>query len=259
MIDHHVHLGKDTKTKFYLDPKTISNRLDLFNLKGAIIFACPHQNNSKFNPYEKANNQVYSASLINKRLIPFMFVHPILDKLEYVTKEETKFKGFKLYPRSINQEYSYDYISDRRIIDLISESKKPAIFHTGFREGSRIKDLIWILERKDSPVIFVHSGDLIDEDLQRASRYPNVYIDVAPLNTMLEREFFVDKNKRNKAVSKLNVDNILNYLSNLFGKQRVLWGSDSPWCDNLIEEGYKKEIEILEKMRKLGFSNNLFL
>ena len=35
-----------------------------------------------------------------------MFIHPILDELDYIEKTEKKFSGFKLYPRALNIEYN---------------------------------------------------------------------------------------------------------------------------------------------------------
>ncbi len=43
-----------------------------------------------------------------------------------------------------------------------------------------------------------------------------------------------------------------------FGKQRILWGSDAPWCDNLIERGYEEEVTVSRKMQELGLTSKLF-
>ena len=256
MIDHHIHLGKDTLTGFYLETKTLSKRLDKFNLSGAIVFSCPNVRYNKKNPYKEGNKKIINASLNDQRFIPFLFVHPYLDRLDYLEREADSFKGFKLYPRASDMEYSYNDISNRRIIDLIIESTKPVIFHTGFRDGSRIKDLIWILERKKSPVVLVHSGDLIEEDLIKASKYEQSYIDVAPLATMLERDFFVNPQRRPFKLRELASKKVLNYLKNIFGSERIVWGSDSPWCDYLIKEGYEKEVRISKLMEELGLNKS---
>lgn len=258
MIDHHVHLGKDNRTGFSLDPKTLSSRLDFFNIEKAIIFACGSDpKNNITNPYRSSNEVVLKASYQDNRFIPFMFIHPLLDKLDYVEKNERNFFGFKFYPRATDIEYHYGVVCCKRILDLIIESHKPVIFHTGFREGNRIKDLIWILERKKSPVVFAHSGDLIDKDLKMASKYENVFIDISPLATMLERNFFIDLKRRSKGMKELNIKKILKYLENLYSKERIIGGTDTPWCDNLIENGYEKEIDVLRKMKELGFPNKL--
>ncbi len=188
MIDHHVHLGIDPKTGFSLDAKTLSNKLDLFGIEKTIIFACPNQK-TQVNPYKSSNEEVLKASYQDCRFIPFMFIHPLLDRLDYLEKNLKNFLGFKIYSEATEMQYSYLSLSDKKTTDLIAESSKPVIFHTGFKEGSRIKDLIWILERKSSPVVFVHSGRLIDEDLKKASQYENVFMDVSPLVTMLEGDF----------------------------------------------------------------------
>jgi len=256
MIDHHVHLGTDCRTSFSLDIKTLSKRLDSFGIEKAIVFACPNQKR-EINPYKEFNGNILEASRQDNRVLPFMFIHPLLDELSYIEKNQEKFSGFKLYPRAVDMEYHYGFISSSRILDLIVESSKPIIVHTGFRIGNRIKDLSWLLERKKSPVVFVHSGDLMDEDLRDSSRYENSFVDVSPLITMIEKDFFVGAERRDKKLKELSPDKILNYLKSLYGKERIIGGTDSPWSDNLIENGYEREINVLRRMEECGFPNKL--
>jgi len=256
MIDHHIHLGKDALTGFSLSEEMVTKRLDKFHLGGAVVFSCPNISYTNENPYSKNNKKVYKSSIDEKKFIPFMFVHPLLDRFGYIEREQEKFKGFKFYPRAVSMEYHYKDISNRRIIDLVSESSKPAVFHTGFREGSRIKDLVWMMKRKKSPLVFVHSGDLIERDLKIASKYENVFIDISPLATMISKNFFINSNRRHPNLKILTPKNILSHLKNLFGIERIVWGSDSPWCDNLINEGYNEEIKISRVMDKEGFNKS---
>ena len=208
------------------------------------------------NPYSIQNQETYQASLEDSRLIPFMFVNPFLDDLYEVIKEENKFRGFKLHPRAREMNYHFRNLRKNRITEFLLESEKPIIFHTGYRDISRIKHLQWFAANAKKPVVFAHSGDLIDNDLQLIKSYENVFIDVSPMQTMIDRDFFVDSPQRALTLPKLNPDLILNYLGNLFGKEKIVWGSDTPWSDYLIPDGYKKEIAIGRKMQHKSFKSS---
>jgi predicted TIM-barrel fold metal-dependent hydrolase len=258
MIDCHVHIGYDEKTQFSLNQKDLSKKIDQFELDGAVIFSCPNVKIKNEDPFKDANNLVLEASKKDNRLIPFMFVHPFLDSPLYVQNFQDHFKGFKLYPKTVGMEYSYRPLRGE-IIDLLGETGKPLLFHTDFREGHRILDLIHLIKRISNPCLLAHCGDLINEDLREASELPNVIIDVSPMATMIERGFYIDTEKRNKKLEILRTDSILDYLFELFGNERIIWGSDSPWCDHLSGRGYESEIEILRKMEERGLKTPSFL
>jgi len=258
IIDHHVHLNSDPKIGFCLDWRTVSHRLDHYELDGAIIFSTPNVSYSNKNPYLGVNRMILQASKDDKRLIPFSFIHPFYDETANFEKEHEQFKGFKLHQRARHLEYSYGQLHKSKVAEFIISTNKPVFFHTGYREGARIKDLSYVAENRKSHLVFSHSGDLIDSDLRLVKKYENVYIDVSPLVTMIERNFFVELPRRSTELRILNISNILNYLAKLFGKKRIIWGSDSPWCDNLIEEGYRKEVDVGKYMLEEGFCTNIF-
>ncbi len=258
MIDHHVHIGYDKKTAFSLFQKDLSERLNKYKLDGAIVFSCPNVQPKERNPYQEGNALVLATSRKDKRLIPFMFVHPFLDRTNYISDNQNSFRGFKLYPKSLDMEYDYRKLNGTTTEFLI-HTQKPIIFHIDAREGHKISDLVSFIKKKDSgKIVLAHSGDLIEEDLIFASEYPFIFMDTSPLATMLHNKFFADTYMRPKQLKTLTVYSILNYLIEKFGKQRLLWGSDAPWCDNLIKGGYEKEVAISRKMQKLGLTSKLF-
>lgn len=257
MIDHHVHLGYDEKTHFSLIPEELSKRLDRFGLEGAIIFSCPNVSLKNKNPFEEGNRLVFEASRRDKRLIPFMFIHPILDEFSYIQSSQRSFMGFKLYPKTTGMEYDYRDLN-KDVKGVLDEIRKPLLFHTGSKEGHRIMDLIHFIRDTSNRCILVHCGDLIDEDLRAAAELPNTIIDISPMATMIERGFYTGSKNRDKKLKILTADYIIDYLIWLFGPERIVWGSDAPWCDYLIKGGYKREVEILRKMERKGLKNSIF-
>jgi len=258
MIDHHVHLGYDKRTTFSLSQKDLSERLERYKLEGAIVFSCPNVQIKERNPYKEGNTLVLTASKEDKRIIPIMFVHPFLDRINYVEENQNLFRGFKLYPKASGMEYDYRKLNGITTEFLI-HTQKPIIFHINSREGHKISDLApFIKKKKGGLIVFAHSGDLIEKDLMFASEYPFVFIDISPLATMLHNKFFAETRRRPKQLKTLSVYSILDYLSEKFGKQKILWGSDAPWCDNLLERGYEAEVTISKKMQELGLTSKLF-
>ncbi len=257
MIDHHVHIGYDEKTHFSLSQNEISRRIDEFGLEGAVIFSCPDVPVTNENPFENANSLVLESSKADKRLIPFMFVHPFLDNPSYIQHIQGFFRGFKLYPKSNGMEYDYKKLNGD-VSDILAGTSKPLLFHTDFRDGHRISDLVHFIKRVSNPCLLAHCGDLIDSDLKAVSELPNAMIDISPMATMIERGFYTDAEKRSKKLKNLTVDSILEYLFELFTPERIVWGSDSPWCDHLTKKDYEGEIEILRKMEEAGVKDSLF-
>ena len=206
----------------------------------------------KRNPYAEANREILDNSKKDERFLPFMMVHPMYDDLNYLNTHYHLFKGFKIYPRSKGMEFSYCEIADYEVMKFLADSKKPVLFHTGYREGERISAISWFAKESTGSVIFAHSGDLIAKDIKIASEYPNVLIDICPLATMIENNFFVSEDRRPRELKgKLTTQKVLEYLKGLFGK-RIICGSDSPSCDQLLKDGYLREIEVAKEMKKMG-------
>jgi len=255
MIDHHVHLGTDCKTGFSLTLEELLEKMELFGLDKSVVFSPPNVK-PKINPYQRENEQISSSCKDHPRIIPFMFVHPFLDEIEYLWDFSPEFQGFKLSSRGKDMEYHYQDLRYSRVIDFLLSTNKPLLFHTGYRDTTRIKHLIKIIKDTKSPIVFAHAGDLIEEDLIEISQYENVFIDISPMATMLKLGFFTDERNRPEELKKLTIRGILSYLERIFGKKRIVWGSDSPWCDNLLLEGYKREIEVGRLMFQEGFNSS---
>ena len=247
-IDHHVHLGIDWKFNYSMSGNEIIILMNRFGIDQSIVFPCPFQDFSYENPYSIANGYVlHSAMTFSNKLIPFMFVHPFMDTKEEVEGLANKFQGYKFY----NQAGEYDYrdLSSSNIADYIFNQKKPVVFHIGATKKGKPSTLIDTVDSfPETPFYLAHSGRLFKQDLENLSSRPNVYIDVSPLATMCNKGYFARKELRSPEVDINNPKSVLNYLYGLFGKDRVVWGSDAPWSIKLLDNGYSKEIEILEIM-----------
>ncbi len=252
IIDHHVHLGTDNKSGYKLEPKELINLMNQYGINQSIVFSCPFQDFTKENPYHNPNNYILkSAGLSKGRLKPFMFIHPFLDTRKEVETLANTFSGFKLYCQA--GEYDYNKLSSSHIADFVFGQKKPVIIHTGRTDKSRPKSLLDVITSfPKTPFYFAHAGRLFDDDLEQLSSKKNVYVDVSPLATMCSNpKFFAGKEQRKSNIEIDNPESVLRYLYSLFDKDKILWGSDAPWCINLLESGYTKEVEILKIMGSL--------
>lgn len=255
MIDHHVHIGTDSVTGFSLTLEELLEKMDLFDIDKSVVFPCPNMKINT-NPYREENERICLSCKNNPKIVPFMFVHPFLDEIGYLKDLSPEFEGFKLYSRGRGIEYYYSDLYGSKLLDFLISTKKPLLFHTGYRDRTRIKYLAKLVKETKSPIVFAHAGDLIERDLVEVAQYENSFIDVSPIATMLKLNFFTNEKNRSAELRELTTSRILSYVEKLFGKKRVVWGSDSPWSDNLISEGYKKEVGIGKLMYMKGFDNS---
>lgn len=62
---------------------------------------------------------------------------------------------------------------------------------------------------------------------------------------------------RPSELKNLNQEKVVEYLHKKFPK-RLLWGTDSPWCDNLSKEGYKGEVDLMKRLDLENICVNIF-
>ena len=161
----------------------------------------------------------------------------------YFREASKEFRGYKIHQRAEGMEYHYRDLLKSPVISLLLESEKPIIFHTGYKDEARVKNLTELINRTRSPIALAHAGDLIENDLTEISACENVFIDISPLVSMLKCDFFACSENRSLELTELTMGGVLDYLENVFGNDKIVWGSDSPWCDNLIPNGYEAEVE----------------
>ncbi|MEM4605457.1 MAG: amidohydrolase family protein [Candidatus Pacearchaeota archaeon] len=255
IVDHHVHLGTDLRTGLSLSLEELLCRMEKYTISRAVVFPMPNVFPS-LNPYKKENLKIYEYSLFDNRIIPFMFVHPFLDNEEYFTSNERFFKGFKLYCSAKDLEYKYNLLRFSSIFNNLLTSSKPKISHIGLDEGERPKDLLDFCSSSNANIIITHCGRFFLDDLKEISVFENVYLDISPFLTMIKNQDFVPKFKK-FFLSKEHPIKITDYFLNLFN-ERVLFGTDSPWCDLLLEGGFNKEINFYLGNHLYKYFANLF-
>jgi predicted TIM-barrel fold metal-dependent hydrolase len=258
LIDSHVHLGKDYyKTGYSLSKEELLKKMDKFQIDKSIIFSCPNVFPFDKNPYEKENQFIINSAHTEPRLIPFMFVHPWKDTIEYIHSNQNFFKGFKIACNARNMEYCYDDLFNNPVMNLISSMGKPLIVHIGLKERQRAKNLVQLLKRYKSKVVLAHSARLFSYDLDLISKFPNVYLDLSPLNVLIScNNFLPPASELPRIIKDKKPAEIINYLSSLFEK-RLIWGTDTPWCDNLCLEGYEKEVKLYRELNLENSCSNL--
>lgn len=252
IIDYHVHLGEDKKYGYVLKPSKLLKLMNKHKIDRSVVFACPNKDFDRENPYSLSNRYIlYSSQKSNGRFIPYMFVHPFLDTKKEVESFSNSFYGFKIYCQA--GDYDYNTLNESSIADYVFGQKKPVVVHTSRTSKSRPLSLLDVVESfPETPFHFAHCGRLFEYDLETLATRNNVYIDISPLATMCSKpKFFVSEEKRKPQIDIQDPKSVLKYLNNVFGKEKVLWGSDAPWSNNMLHNGYKREIEILQMMEEM--------
>ncbi len=258
IVDHHVHLGRDNKTGYSLNGKALFSKMDKYGIDRSVVFSCPNVVPLDCNPYIDGNSFVLDAASNNSRLIPFMFVHPHKDSLEYLESAASLFEGFKIYSSAEGMAYDYSSLESSEIFDFMSSSRKPLLAHTSLSGEGSAKSLVNLASYYNGPFLVAHAARLNLGDLELLSRHQNVHIDISPFSTMLENPNFLDKSYlKEECFSKLDPFAIVGYLYKLF-EGRLIWGTDSPWCDELSEKGYGKEVELFRKLNIAASFKTLF-
>lgn len=256
IIDHHVHLGKDyNKTNYSLSADELISQMDSCGVDKSVIFSCPNIKPSSKNPYEKENNFILSKSSV--RLIPFMFIHPYFDDVKYIKSLHKDFLGFKIYCSAKDVAYNYRNIQNTDVFNFVKSTGKPLIAHIGVNEGERAKDLVNAINSYEGEFIVAHAARFFDEDLKEISKIKNVYLDLSPLNIMLSYPRYLPlKTEFSIKLSIFSPENVLKYLYDLF-ENRLIWGTDSPWCNFIRSNGYAEEVSLYKKLNLETICHNI--
>ncbi len=245
-IDYHVHIGYDEfRTKFNISEEEVISRMEQYGIDKSVIFACPNVYPKKENPYLIENKKIFQISEKHGNLIPFMFVHPHRDNLEMILENELLFKGYKIYCNAAEMDYSYETIHDCEVMKYLSKRDKPFIFHIGKDKGHGVENLSKFVSNTDSPIILAHVGRFKKESLKNAAKFPNTFVDITPLKVLIENPYHVSKEFKFTEDITENYKIIADFLIPLFDK-RLLWGTEGPWIDNFIQDGFKGENEVFD-------------
>lgn len=248
MIDIHAHINLNKK---YLRHSEVTTE-DFFknylknNLKASVIMINPapsdiccelghfvqhkaKQNNEMFvqctvcdkityegiDPYHDENIKMLELCYNRKEnLLPFVCLSMANSTIKneinfFETNFKDKFVGWKLHPSLCNC----------CLDDCIFDSKRPIIIHTATREPATAKHAIQFAKNYSGNVLLCHAASLDYSVLEAAKNMKNIFFDVCPLGTLIQK--FGEKD-------------LLEFVRSM-PKDRLLFGSDVPWGETESE------------------------
>lgn len=177
-----------------------------------------------------------------ERIVGFGALKP-RDKEENLLKrfnflKQNHVKGIKLHAQYNKFNVKIHQREITRVLELISENKMIALFHSGSHYD--IKDLAPILKKIDDiPIILGHSGlaPQVDQAINLAIQFSNVYLETSgqPYDYLIE---YMVKNPN-------------------IGVERVIFGSDLPTLDPTFEMMKILTLSISESEKQLIFYDNM--
>ncbi|MCB2180789.1 MAG: amidohydrolase family protein [Desulfobulbaceae bacterium] len=187
----------------------------------------------------------WSHSIQNERIIPFPSFHPAspnaLDEIETIHQEG--FKGVKLHP------YYQDFFLDEKRLETqfekISDLGLIVVMHTGFDIGfprelradpSKIANLMKIFPNLKFIATHMGSWQQWDEVLDILAG-KNVYLDIA---------FSLEYLSADKALQ----------IINSHSADKLLFGSDSPWADQLDTINLLKSLKLKKTLEEKILGGN---
>lgn len=265
LIDCHVHIGKDDRMGYELTSTELQRIMKLHNVEYAVIFPCPWDYSKP--TYAHKNETIIQVANEFNNLIPALLIDPTsLDSIILsiqLIESSSKVKALKFYPPA--QNYDPQSVISSKIWETAILYQLPLIFHTSlvYEQTAGILD---VAEKYPYPVIAAHAFRLSNQLLMRASRIPNLYIDVSPMNTFiaLANTLAVPNKERPRELQDtfLNPKVVTEYLFELM-KGQLIWGSDLPWSLNLHDsEGewhYLQTLDAPMVERMMQNAKNIFL
>jgi len=248
--------------------------LNTFNVEKAVVipFPSPRMANEEDEFWYHYENDLTLCACeeYKNRLYPALAFHPY-DKrnIEFLIRmiKEGKVIGLKFHPRAI--QIPYEALISNPVLEIASEYDIPIILHIGSgreeefrRRGMDIslRSALYVSEaHRDNIFIFTHLGRL-HRCLEDALRADNVYVDTSALTLKGIWNGFVAIDAWAEIVD-LSPREIIEFLVDLGFQDKLLWGSDMPFClsyeaelsyvlDANIDERSKRRI-LYENARKI--------
>ncbi|MFQ6075582.1 MAG: amidohydrolase family protein [Candidatus Bathyarchaeia archaeon] len=198
IIDAHVHLGNNPKTKYYT-LKELRRDLGEASAQGAVVFAFPEDMYRTIDSEEsrvRANEYVLEASKSSRDIYPFYFVWN-----DYLIPENLdEYLGIKWHRHADEPRYDYEDPRCGRILEKIRDLGLPVLLEEEFEPTLR-----FIERNPELRVVIPHMGRMNGgyELMDAFFNDPNVYFDTSVASP--------------EAISRV-IDNV--------GVERVIFGSD---------------------------------
>lgn len=205
------------------------------------------------------NDFAYELNCTHDNLISFGAMHPDFSdyKAELLRMKNLGLKGVKLHPNY--QNCYFDDIRYKRIVDAATALDLIILIHAGIDIGlpeptyatpQRIKSVV--SEVKPEKLILAHMGSwcMWDEVLEVLAG-SNVYLDTA---FALDKINYSATTAADKQIYKTMSDEQFMKFVAAFGADRILFGTDSPWCGQLefVNHIQNLPLSAVEKAQILG-------
>lgn len=216
-LDFHTHLGKD-KDGIELSIDQLLRSMEEARITGSVVF-----------PFNEIETTVEDASL---QLVESSKGHPFYPFFRFDPKNMAPerlrellngFYGVKLHPRSQN----FDPLDKRffGLYEVISNSGKPVLFHARYESVPDTPDQVnpnsnpgriskLAEEFPDLVLVIGHFGNLSGYVLEMIKKHPRIYLETSIAGS---------------------APKLIEIVADRVGADRILFGSDVPYSDQLIE------------------------
>jgi len=235
VCDVHVHLGRSAGINHTLHLDQIDSFIEKFGIEKMLLFPFEldtNESNKKIKDLAKTNNKVHALYWVQKKQIETDA--KILNQSIGDGYEGVKFHG-------TFEELPISHDTYKPILEVLNDKEALLLVHTGrFKDGdisSNTSYLHAVNVAKKYPkinVILAHMGgndtSIVKKALDASKDVKNIWFDTSGITTPFRIEMAVEK----------------------IGADRILFGSDAPWCsfrsifygveDSLLDEKIKNQI-----------------
>lgn len=222
VLDFHTHLGKD-KDGTELSIDQLLKSMEEAGITDSVVFPL----NERDTTVEDASLQLAKLQLVKQSkghsFYPFFRFDPKNMTPERLKELLNGFYGVKLHPRS----QDFDPL-DRRffgLYEVISASGKPVLFHARYESVPDTPDQVnpnsnpgriskLAEEFPDLALVIGHFGNLSGYVLEMMKKYPRIYLETSIAGSTPQ---------------------LIEVIASRVGVERILFGSDIPYSDQLIE------------------------
>lgn len=243
ICDAHVHLGKSAGIYHTLHAEEISNFISKYGIEGLLLM-----------PFElevdKSNDKIHQLSKIHKEIHGLYWIQK--GHVELDAKNIRKLVGDGFVGAKFHGTYENLAVSDEiyaPVMEALNDKEALLLVHTGrYKDGdissnTSFRHAIHVAQKYPKiKLIMGHMGgndtSIVKQALEAAVNLPNVWFETSGITTPYRVERGVD----------------------VIGAERILFGSDAPWCsfrsmfygveDSLLDEKTKHRI-FYENFRKL--------
>lgn len=241
---------------------------DLILKEGKIWSVCPKCNKVlaklDHDPYRSYNLGLIKEikkEKLKDRIIPFFILHLQNPKIEEEIQffvDNFKDFGFKMHTFS----------SKTSVLKIKKHFKNidiPLLIHSGVTKDSNPQDIIDFSKEYSGNILMAHAARLSMDFLKQINERKNLFFDVSPLTSYYKKIINGDFKtilEKPENLEEINLpEDIYNYLLKNSSEDKILFGTDIPWC-NTFGMGYEKEINILKNLKiskeikeKIAFKN----